>query len=375
MATNILPTGDSRVSLTDHGQLIASLSAILGFRPADSLIAVSLVGPTGKQVGPVIRIDLPPPEEEAHVLDTFTTLLKGHQVRSVALVVVGEHDSQRPRDAELPHTDLIELLHAGFGDLGPTIEHALWTPEIREGSIWVCYEDRDCRGVVPDDMSTSAAAAAAAAGCVTFGSREEMEQQLVPKDPEAVERVSELLAKAADELDPPADPDQLIARCAGEVRAALAQVKRSEMSTGTGLEFSDDQIVRLARALSHTRIRDACLAMALSPSESTRRQAERLWLELVRRVPEPERTVPAAMLAYAAYMRGEGALATIAIDTALAADPDNTLAGLLCQCLLRGLPPRKLRALGQVEDLVELTEPTDDDERGDACDTDERGDA
>lgn len=355
MSTNTLPGGDaSRISVADLGQFVASLPPIVGFRPADSLVAVGLVGPSGKRIGPVVRLDLPPPEQEVEVLETLSTLFGANQVRAVALVVVGEHESQRPRGAALPHADLVELLHAAWSDGGPEIEHAVWTPEIREGSIWACYEDAGCRGVVPDVSSTPTAAAAAAAGLVTFGSREELAQQLTPGDPAAVRRVSELLTKAIDEIDPAADPERLIAGYASDVRFALARVKQAEASATGGPELSDEQIARLALALSHTRIRNACLALALSPSESVRRHTERLLIELVRRVPEPERTEPAGVLAYIAYLRGEGALATIAIDVALAANPGNTLAGLLHQCLLRGMAPWKLRALGQVETLDEL---------------------
>lgn len=364
--TNFLSNGNSLVSVSDPGQLIASLPPLLGFRPADSLVVLGIGGPTGKQLGPVVRLDLPPPEKDIDVLDTLMTVFRGHVIRAVALVVVGRHGSQRPSGTELPHADLIELLHAGFGDLGPEIEHALWTPEIRAGSIWACYEDSGCRGTLPDETTTPTAAAATVAGCVTYDSREELAAQLNPPDPAAVRRTSRLLATAIDEIDPCRDPEEVLSDHASAVRAALTAVKRSEAGDGRSpLDISDDQVVRLALALSHTQVRDACLAMALAPGEDTRRQAERLWFELVRRVPEPERTEPATLLAYSAYMRGEGALATIALDVALAANPKNALAGLLTQCLLRGIEPRKLRNLGQVEHLTELCRPPDTDKGGD----------
>ncbi|MEU7524675.1 DUF4192 family protein [Saccharothrix sp. NPDC042600] len=43
-----------------------------------------------------------------------------------------------------------------------------------------------------------------------------------------------------------------------------------------------------------------------------------------------------------AYIRGDGALAMIALDRALDARPDHTLAGLLLRAVNRGIPPTEL---------------------------------
>jgi hypothetical protein len=51
------------------------------------------------------------------------------------------------------------------------------------------------------------------------------------------------------------------------------------------------------------------------------RRAEQLWLTLARELPEPERAEAATLVAVAAWMRGINALANVALDVAVTAQP------------------------------------------------------
>jgi hypothetical protein len=51
---------------------------------------------------------------------------------------------------------------------------------------------------------------------------------------------------------------------------------------------------------------------------------------------------PASLLAFAAWRTGDGTLATLALNRALAADPSYRMAGLLDQVIQAGLPPSVL---------------------------------
>jgi uncharacterized protein DUF4192 len=64
-----------------------------------------------------------------------------------------------------------------------------------------------------------------------------------------------------------------------------------------------------------------------------------LWRDVVRRVAEPYLAGPACLLAFAAWRAGEGALANLALDRALAADPHYSMARLLHELFVSGLPP------------------------------------
>lgn len=67
-----------------------------------------------------------------------------------------------------------------------------------------------------------------------------------------------------------------------------------------------------------------------------------LWTDVLRRA-EPELiAVPAALLAFAAWRAGQGALAAVALERALAEHPGHSMALLLDDLLRRGVPPSEL---------------------------------
>jgi hypothetical protein len=347
--TKILSDGRTGISLREPAQLIASLPPLLGFRPANSLVVLGVGGADGTEVRAVVRLDLPAAEHEPDVVQALMRVFEENPVRAVNIVLTGRHPSRHPPPSGPPHRRLVDLLCAAFAVLGPEVQHVAWTPEIRGGARWSCYQDTDCGGVLPDDTSTVAAAVFAVGGNVTFESREELAEQLAPDDPEAVQRRVGLLNAAVAALDPSVSPERLLAERTALVRSAIDRVRRGDVS------FSDDQVVELTLALSDSRIRDACLALA-AVSHATP-HAERLWLELVRRTPAPQRTEPAILLTYSAYLRGEGALAGIAAANALAANPNDILAALLSRCLASGFPPNRLRGLAQSEHLDAVCPP------------------
>ena len=64
-----------------------------------------------------------------------------------------------------------------------------------------------------------------------------------------------------------------------------------------------------------------------------------LWRELVRRAPRDLIPGAAALLAFAAWRAGDGALAWCAIDRALEVDPDQPLAHQVAAVLVDAVPP------------------------------------
>lgn len=354
--TSPLPDGRIMISIKDPADLITAIPCLLGFRPTRSVIVLGIggaggVGGAGHGVRPVLRLDLPAPEHERDAAQRLAVLLARHPGSAAVLLVVGQRPEHPPHPGRPPHLRLVERFTDAFAGVGRKVAHALWTPEIREGQPWRCYDDLDCHGLLPDQRDTVTAAVMVSTGAVTFDSREELAAQLRPDDPAAVERCRPLLRTAMRGFDRTAGKKTVREERASAVRAALDRVRRSEA------HFTDEEIVRLAQALADTQVRDACLTTAVPPGTEGSFVAERLWLELVRRTPEPERAAPATLLGYSAYQRGEGALANIAFDTALAADPDYLLAALLRRCLEHGLAPETLRHLGCVGEVGPLAVP------------------
>jgi hypothetical protein len=68
---------------------------------------------------------------------------------------------------------------------------------------------------------------------------------------------------------------------------------------------------------------------------------QRLWTDLTRAAPGRYQAAPASLLALAAWQDGNGALANVALDRALAARPGYTMAQLLRMAIDCGAPPSK----------------------------------
>ena len=65
----------------------------------------------------------------------------------------------------------------------------------------------------------------------------------------------------------------------------------------------------------------------------------RFWSDVVRRGPTPLLAAPAALLAFAAWQAGHGALAWCALDRCGEADARYPLAELVTHALERAVPP------------------------------------
>jgi hypothetical protein len=69
----------------------------------------------------------------------------------------------------------------------------------------------------------------------------------------------------------------------------------------------------------------------------------RLWIDVTRRAQPGYVAAPAALLAFVAWQCGDGALANVALDRALADDPRYSMALLLRQVITAGAPPSLAR--------------------------------
>lgn len=365
---------DTRIDLSSPAHLIAAVPYLLGFRPVDSVVVVAHAADTSHAsrsgtISHVMRMDIPPAEAVAELEPVLRPPLSG--AAAVTLVVVG---GTAPPDGGPAHRDVVSALAAVMTALGVPIAHALWTPAIEVGSPWCCYGADRCGGVVPDPSASTMAAATAHAGHVTYSSREAMERSLDPDDDGALARRAALLELAVSRRETGFDDGaESIVGALAVVRDALRRFRSgldgrdTDAESSTGAEgrggsavLTDQEIADLAMALSRHEVRDACLGLAWPAGEPRALAAERLWSALVRATPEPERAEPAALLAYSAYLRGDGALAGMAVRKAKDADPGHLFAKLLDQVLARGMPPERLAGLAQAYGAPALFDPHSD---------------
>ncbi|MGW5743664.1 DUF4192 domain-containing protein [Amycolatopsis sp. NPDC003861] len=322
-------TTTTPADLRDPAQLLAALPYLIGFRPEESVVLLGHRHP-GNRPGLVLRGDLPRPEHQAHQAQAMVpAFAAGHHIGVTLVIVGGERRPGKPP----PHQDFLDELERVLGECGLPVLHALWAPEITKGAPWACYRTEGCVGELPDPSATVVAAAATERGTVAFDSREELEELLAPRSPEA-------LARRADRLSRLAFPDETtVDDAATVVREAFLRQRRNEGPP------TDEEAVQLARALERPEIRDMCLAMAVPAGDASAREAERVWLTLVREIPPPHRAEPAALLGFTAYLRGDGTFAGMALDNALEAAPGHLLASLLRRVLDTGTPPEVIRGL------------------------------
>ena len=84
-----------------------------------------------------------------------------------------------------------------------------------------------------------------------------------------------------------------------------------------------------------------------------------LWADIVRRTDGLWLPAPASLLAFTAWQSGDGTLANIALDRALGADPDYSMARLLRDILAAGVPPSQARLPMTPEEVEASYERTD----------------
>lgn len=360
----------ARITLDRNpGQLLAAIPHLMGFHPAESVVLVGLRPTEPSVIGWLLRGDLPPDEFQSEQAAEMAARLALSDAFGATIVVIGGNAEKTAHSAQLPYRSLVGALTEACRESRLRVLHSLWVPEIRAGVGWQCYEDPECRDVLPDPACSAVAATMATAGRITFDSREDLAGLLTPDPPEDLERRSVALDAAMDRID---DCDCAeMCGCAGstdcvacgdDVEAVgtafddhCATVGRALVRLRAGqFRLADTEVVHLALALSDVRVRDACLSLAVPPGSSAALTAESLWIALVRATPAPERAEPAALVGYSAYLRGDGALADIALRAALRASPEHVLAGLLERALWKGVTPEQLEGLGRADGVVDL---------------------
>ncbi|WP_405165536.1 DUF4192 domain-containing protein [Nocardia sp. NBC_01499] len=344
--------------LDEPGDLVAAVPAMLGFVPERSLLVVVLTDSACEpQIGSafvsaVLRFDLElPPEftgDLAEIIaDAVIRICDSADSTEVLAVIVDDRVTTPPppgaTDERGGNVALIASVAQHLADAEIGLEGSWATAAIEEGQLWWSVLGHPDRGLIPDPETSVAAVALSAVDKQVFASRAEL-VALVELDQEKAEQVSRLLPSAratvqhrysAKRLD--GDPD-------GGTRWALKRVLKVIAALDSGCLPTDYRTAEVAALLADRRVRDGLFATALS---NYARPAESLWSHLTRTLPSPERAEAATLLAYSAYVRGEGPLAGIALQTALDAVPYHHFAILLDASLATGMDPLTMRRLGR----------------------------
>jgi hypothetical protein len=302
--------------------LVAVVPHLLGFRPEDSVVLVTF-GTPGECFH--ARVDLPAGvDDQAAVAALLTDVVTRHAIPRVALLVYTED----ARTAASFHDVAVPV----FVDAGVEILDVL---RVGPGRIHRAC-DPDDPGVPYDLSSHPFTAEQVVRGRVVHGSRAELAATLDRIDPADAEVVARAAGRQTARLRRVVGFVQ-----PGHVADALAEdalwlhhLVRRHAALGAPLSAGDAG--RLLALVAVDELRDG--AWTLMTREDADRHVD-LWRDLVRRAPRELLPAAASLLAFAAWLDGDGALAWCALDRVAAVDPGYRMAGFVGALLERAVPP------------------------------------
>jgi hypothetical protein len=229
-----------------------------------------------------------------------------------------------------------------LGDAGIEVIEALRADGARNWS-YVCTRAECCPpdGRPYDPVAGRVAARATVDGLVALSGREELQGTVTPLGGRAREgmraatevAVNGVRARLTGMPVPEEFPGVFVTEGLGRLRAAIER-------SAAGGRLTDREAASLGLDLAVIRVRDEAWTMMCDDTENAHIA---LWADLTRRLEPPFVPPAASLLAAAAWRRGDCALATIAVERALAEAPAYSMATLLAEGLSQLVSPAVLR--------------------------------
>ena len=363
---------ERRIRIGSPASLLAVVPVLLGFEPGNSMVVIGVEQP-GAEVRLTLRYDLPDPGLAPAVAAHAMSVLTAQRIQTAVAVGYGpEH--------------LVSPVAAALRDCAPgagvTVTELLRAENLRYWS-YVCEDPACCppEGKPFDVRDHPAAQAMAAESGRVLASRDALAATVAPVTGAAAGQMRQATKEAEEQVA------RAIARAArsgrkASVRRLIATVGLPAVSEGIrryrgGRRLEPEEAAWLTVVLRDLRVRDD----AWSRMRPEHREAHtRLWTDLTRLAQPGYVCAPAALLAFVAWQSGNGALANVALDRALAEDANYSMAVLLRQVIDSGAPPSLARLPMTPEDVAasydaleasdeadgetsdEADEPADDDD-------------
>jgi hypothetical protein len=340
-------TPQLRVRISSPLTLLAAIPGLLSFQPADSIVIIG-TGQPGAEVQLTLRYDLPDPavpRGAAALAAGVLNILAVQGITAAAAVGYGADGAVSPVAA---------ALRWRAAAAGITLTEVLRVEGDRYWS-YVCANPSCC----PPEGSPFTIAdhpitrAFAASGRRVLASRQELAATIAPADGDRA-AAARLAVKQVEA--------QVTARV-GRMSRIRHRIVRRRLVAAVGQPMVADAIRRyragepigpepaawLTVALRELRVRDDAWARMLPEYNA---EHTRLWSDLTRLAPPGYVAAPASLLAFVAWQAGDGALANIALDRALADDQRYSMARLLRRALDSGAPPSVARLPMTPEDVA-----------------------
>ncbi|GAA1717989.1 DUF4192 domain-containing protein [Fodinicola feengrottensis] len=329
-ADSALESG-ARIRLRGPGAMAAAMPYMLGFHPSESLVGFGLAADR-RRVRLTARIDLqrPPFRQEAATLAAY---LKEAEAVEVVLLVVSELPLSIVRRAA-------GAARAAARRAGLTVSEVIHVYDARWRSL-SCRNAACCPPggrQIDEEAAAGYAAELAALGRAVLPDRAAV-QASVSYQPSAevveVRAAYEAAREAQTNLATSTTIEAMVD--AGERIFGAAVVARRDGPR----ELTAAEVGELGAALAVVTVRDRALRWTISPLADA---AESIWRQLVHRLPPPLAAPPATLLAIWAYAEGDGTLAKVSLERALAEDPDYGMAQLVDEILARAIAPSEFSA-------------------------------
>jgi hypothetical protein len=318
-----------RMRLSSPAEILAAVPYLLGFTPEKSLV---LIGLRGKTVGLTMRLDI---DAALEMREMYIARLRSDGASSVVLILL----DPEPDDRRRPGVSLMRTVRRACEREGIGVKDALG---VREGRYWsyLCTDTSCCPPggrAVPVAGSVDHSKVAApfvAIGSAPLVNRAALEASI---EPVTGKRRTALDAAYLLALEKPVSYPTL---------RWMEAVRRYAGTEGgrPARSFTDSEAVRLIVGLNDVLVRDEVLSWTAAESNTGVLAVLR---ELAPFALPPFDTNVLAALAWAAFSFGDGALAAIALERALTADPHHALAGLLASALDGGVTPTQLHEISR----------------------------
>ncbi|HET6877348.1 MAG TPA: DUF4192 domain-containing protein [Jatrophihabitans sp.] len=314
-------------------ELAQGIPYLLGFHPRESLV---LVGTDSGRVVVTARLDIA--DAAAALSHTLQAMARGGATEVIAAIYADESHGCEARPAgALPMTELADDVATAAACCGCDLLDVLLVAGRRLWS-YTCKSATCCppEGWVLDDSASPFAAAATYAGIVALPDRDSLAAQLQPLPDERRAALLEPIEAAEDArmdavLDGRGDKQHRSVKRAVFAAARAASAPRWAPPT-------DAEAARYGAALAEHRMFEAVWAAI----DAGRLDGRELWRDLARRLPTPYDAPPLFLFAWNVWRKGDGTLAGMAAERALASDSEFSPADLLLAALSHGVSPHRL---------------------------------
>ncbi|MBN4926367.1 DUF4192 domain-containing protein [Hoyosella rhizosphaerae] len=339
----------STLRLTEPGDLIAALPAMIGFYPEDSVVGVCLGGAYGTEMRGFIRGDIPYTDQNQQQPSTyshhrqatrelgrsFARFCVNNEVDELVLIAIDSRNDPRDREA------LLVAIGETTKARGITITGAFHCTTIADGESWERIFPVHDSGTISDPGSSEAAALTVVAGRTIYDKRSDIEQSFESRDSKRKRRIADAMRQGSSASS---DSSRLISVLTAVGHIGASQDHANGEPTQSR-ELDDAEVITVAQAIEHKSVRDCLFALSLTEHASA---ADAVWTTLTQLVDGAPRVEAATLAAFSAYIRGDGPRAGVALDIALEIDPDHRMSTMLDQALRAGMPPHQVAGIAAI---------------------------